>query len=139
MKDADVVISAAKPGPGVIRKEWVASMAEGAILFVIANPVPEIWPWEAAEAGARVIATGRSDFPNQVNNSLGFRGIFRGTLDVRARTISDEMCIAAANGLAAIAEETGIDEERILTNMGDWGVLPGDAVGGGAEDADRRR
>src|SRR6266704_2608343 len=63
----------------------VDSMADDAILFVIANPVPEIWPWEAAEAGARVIATGRSDFPNQVNNSLGFPGIFRGTLDVRAR------------------------------------------------------
>src|SRR5207247_9212896 len=87
MRDADVTIAASKPGPGVIQKDWVASMADDAILFVIANPVPEIWPWEAAEAGARVIATGRSDFPNQVNNSLGFPGIFRGTLDVRARTI----------------------------------------------------
>src|SRR2546425_1684983 len=70
MRDADVAIAASKPGPGVIQKDWVASMADDAILFAIANPVPEIWPWEAAEAGARVIATGRSDFPNQVNNSL---------------------------------------------------------------------
>src|SRR6266566_3623711 len=80
MRDSDVAIAASRPGPGVIQTDWVASMADDAILFAIANPVPEIWPWEAAEAGARVIATGRSDFPNQVNNSLGFPGIFRGTL-----------------------------------------------------------
>src|SRR6266704_2622729 len=114
MRDADVAIAASKPGPGVIQKDWVASMADDAILFVIANPVPEIWPWEAAEAGARVIATGRSDFPNQVNNSLGFPGIFRGTLDVRARTITDEMCIAAAEELAKVAEEKGLDETHIV-------------------------
>ncbi|MCK5582549.1 MAG: NAD-dependent malic enzyme, partial [Elusimicrobiales bacterium] len=65
-------------------------------VFVTANPIPEIWPWEAKEAGARVVATGRSDFPNEVNNSLGFPGIFRGVLDVRATSITDEMCIAAA-------------------------------------------
>src|SRR5207245_10575931 len=100
--------------PGVIQKDWVASMADDSILFVIANPVPEIWPWEAAEAGARVIATGRSDFPNQVNNSLGFPGIFRGTLDVRARTITDELCIAAAAELAKAAEETGIHQTPIV-------------------------
>src|SRR5439155_1568450 len=94
-----------------------ASMADDAILFVIANPVPEIWPWEAAEAGARIIATGRSDFPNQVNNSLGFPGIFRGTLDVRAKTITDEMCIAAAKELALVAEEKGLDEEHIVPAM----------------------
>src|SRR5437016_7743248 len=128
MKDADVVISAAKPGPGVIRKEWVASMAEGAILFVIANPVPEIWPWEAAEAGARVIATGRSDFPNQVNNSLGFPGIFRGTLDVRARTITDEMCIAAAEELAKVAEEKGLDETHIVPTMEEIDVFAREAT-----------
>src|SRR5207245_1414167 len=117
MRDADVAIAASKPGPGVIQKNWVASMADDAILFVIANPVPEIWPWEAAEAGARVIATGRSDFPNQVNNSLGFPGIFRGTLDVRARTITDEMCIAAAEELAKVAEEKGLDETHIVPTM----------------------
>src|SRR3989475_2018885 len=133
MRDSDVVIAASRPGPGVIQKDWVASMADDAILFAIANPVPEIWPWEAAEAGARVIATGRSDFPNQVNKSLGFPGIFRGTLDVRSKMISDEMCIAAANELADIAEETGIDEERILPSMGDWNVFPREAAAVGAE------
>ena len=79
-------------------------MAPDAIVFPCANPVPEIWPWEA-EAGARIVATGRSDFPNQVNNSLGFPGIFRGALDVRARTITDAMCLAAADELAGAAAE----------------------------------
>ena len=99
MKDADVVIGLAKPGPGVILPDWVKLMAKDAIVFACANPVPEIWPWEAKEAGAAIVATGRSDFPNQVNNSLGFPGIFRGALDVRASTITDEMCFAAAEGL----------------------------------------
>ena len=103
-------------------------MADDAILFVIANPVPEIWPWEAAEAGARVIATGRSDFPNQVNNSLGFPGIFRGTLDVRARTITDEMCIAAARELALVAEEKGLDEEHIVPTMEEIDVFAREAA-----------
>ena len=70
-------------------------------------PIPEIWPWDAKEAGLRIVATGRSDFPNQVNNSIGFPAIFRGTLDVRATTITDEMCIAAAYELAKFAEEQG--------------------------------
>src|SRR5438309_8649241 len=128
MRDADVAIAASKPGPGVIQKDWVASMADDAVLFVIANPVPEIWPWEAAEAGARVIATGRSDFPNQVNNSLGFPGIFRGTLDVRARTITDEMCIAAARELALVAEEKGLDEEHIVPTMEEIDVFAREAA-----------
>ena len=128
MKSADVVIAASKPGPGVIQKEWVRSMADDSILFVIANPVPEIWPWEAKEAGARVVATGRSDFPNQVNNSLGFPGIFRGTLDVRARTISDEMCIAAARELAAVAEEKGLSEDYIVPTMEEIEVFAREAA-----------
>jgi malate dehydrogenase (oxaloacetate-decarboxylating) len=128
MAGADVVIAASRPGPGVIRKEWVRSMADDAILFVIANPVPEIWPWEAKEAGARVVATGRSDFPNQVNNSLGFPGIFRGTLDVRARTISDEMCIAAAQELAAVAEEKGLSEDYIVPTMEEVEVFAREAA-----------
>jgi len=78
MRGADVVIALSKPGPGVVLPEWVRSMASDAVVFAMANPVPEIWPWEAAEAGAAIVATGRSDFPNQVNNSLGFPGIFRG-------------------------------------------------------------
>src|SRR5213596_621783 len=128
MDGVDVVIAASRPGPGVIQKDWVASMADDAILFVIANPVPEIWPWEAAEAGARVIATGRSDLPNQVNNSLGFPGIFRGTLDVRARTITDEMCIAAAEELAKVAEEKGLDETHIVPTMDEIDVFAREAT-----------
>ena len=100
IKGADVVIALSTSGPGVILPEWIETMAKDAIVFACANPVPEIWPWEAKAAGAAVVATGRSDFDNQVNNSLGFPGIFRGTLDVRARTITDEMCFAAAKALA---------------------------------------
>ncbi len=128
MKDADVVISASKSEPGMIKKEWVSSMANDAIIFAIANPLPEIWPWEAQEAGARIIATGRSDFPNQVNNSLGFPGIFRGTLDVRAKTITDEMCIAAATELARFQEERGLDENHIVPTMDDLEVFVSEAV-----------
>jgi malate dehydrogenase (oxaloacetate-decarboxylating) len=94
MKGADVVVALSRPGPGTIKPEWVSGMNSDAIVIAAANPIPEIWPWEAKAAGARVVATGRSDFPNQVNNSLGFPGIFRGALDVRATTITDEMCYA---------------------------------------------
>jgi len=127
MEGADVVIALSRPGPDVIRPEWVESMNEDAIVFACANPVPEIWPWEALEAGARIVATGRSDFPNQVNNSLGFPGIFRGTLDVRAHTITDEMCFAAAE---ALADHIGdrLDEEHILPTMDDWEVFPREAA-----------
>jgi malate dehydrogenase (oxaloacetate-decarboxylating) len=132
-KGADVLIAMSTPGPGVIPKELISTMADDAIIFACANPIPEVWPWEAKQAGAKIVATGRSDFPNQVNNSLGFPGIFRGTLDVRAKAISDEMCIAAANELAKIAEEKGIDEERILPSMSDWEVFPREAAAVGAE------
>lgn len=128
LKGADVVIAMSKPGPGVIKKEWVAEMADDAVVFACANPIPEIWPWEAKEAGAKVVATGRSDFPNQVNNSLGFPGIFRGALDVRARTITDEMCIAAAQELAKLAEEKGLREDYIIPTMEDWEVYPREAT-----------
>jgi len=127
MQGADVVIALSRSGPGVILPEWVANMAEDSILFACANPVPEIWPWEAKEAGARIVATGRSDFPNQVNNSLGFPGIFRGTLDVRARTITDEMCFAAAKALADHVGDN-LDEEHILPTMDDWEVFPREAA-----------
>lgn len=127
-KGVDAVVAASKPGPGTIKKEWVATMADNAIVFACANPIPEIWPWEAIEAGARIVATGRSDFPNQVNNSLGFPAIFRGVLDVRAKTVTDDMCIAAAEELAKFAEERGIHEEYILPKMEEWGVFPRVAV-----------
>jgi malate dehydrogenase (oxaloacetate-decarboxylating) len=123
-----VVIALSKSGPGTILKEWISKMAKDAIVFACANPVPEIWPWEAKEAGAAVVATGRSDFPNQVNNSLGFPGIFRGTLDVRASTITDPMCTAAATALAGMAEEQGLTSEYILPNMDEWEVFPREAA-----------
>jgi malate dehydrogenase (oxaloacetate-decarboxylating) len=127
MRGMDVVIALSRSGPGVILPEWIKTMAEDAIVFACANPVPEIWPWEAKEAGAAVVATGRSDFPNQVNNSLGFPGIFRGTLDVRGKTITDEMCFAAAD---ALADHVGnrIGPEFILPNMDDWEVFPREAA-----------
>jgi malate dehydrogenase (oxaloacetate-decarboxylating) len=128
MEGADVALSASKPGPGVIKKEWIENMADDAIVFASANPIPEIWPWEAKEAGARVVATGRSDFPNQVNNSLGFPGIFRGALDIMATKITDEMCIEAAKELAKVAEDHGIDEDYIIPNMDQWEVFPREAI-----------
>ncbi len=128
IKGADVAIALSTPGPGVVKPEDVRSMANDAVVFACANPIPEIWPWEATAAGARVVATGRSDFPNQVNNSLGFPGIFRGALDVQARTITDEMCIAAARELALIAEEVELREDHILPTMDQWEVFPREAV-----------
>ena len=128
MRGADLCVAFSKPGPGTILPEWVRGMAEDAIIFPCANPIPEIWPWEAKEAGARVVGTGRSDFPNQTNNSLGFPAIFRGVLDVRATTITDEMAIAAAEELARCAEERGLDEDHILPTMADWEVFPREAA-----------
>ena len=127
MKGVDVVIALSRSGPGVIQPEWVKTMAKDSIVFACANPVPEIWPWEAKDAGATIVATGRSDFPNQVNNSLGFPGIFRGALDVRARTITDDMCFAAAE---ALAKQIGnrLDEDHILPTMDDWEVFPREAA-----------
>jgi malate dehydrogenase (oxaloacetate-decarboxylating) len=128
LKGVDVCISLSKSGPDVIKPEWIRNMAKDAIVFACANPVPEIWPWDAKEAGARIVATGRSDFPNQVNNSIGFPAIFRGTLDVKARTITDEMCLAAAHELAQCAEDRGINEENIAPTMGEWEVFIREAV-----------
>ncbi len=128
LRGADAVIALSAPGPGTIKPEWVKNMAKDAIVFAAANPIPEIWPWEAAEAGAVVVATGRSDFPNQVNNSLGFPGIFRGALDVRARTITDEMAIAASETLAGMAEEQGLAPDHILPTMDDWEIFPREAA-----------
>jgi malate dehydrogenase (oxaloacetate-decarboxylating) len=132
MRGVDVVIALSRPGPGTVLPEWVRAMAKDAVVFACANPIPEIWPWEALDAGAAVVATGRSDFPNQVNNSLGFPGIFRGALDVRARTITDEMCFAAAQALADHIGEQ-IDPEHILPNMDDWEVFPREAAAVGVK------
>ncbi|MFC2009123.1 NADP-dependent malic enzyme [Chloroflexota bacterium] len=117
LKGADVLVSYAPPGPGTIAPESIQGMAKDSICFTCANPIPEIWPWEAKEAGARIVGTGRSDFANQVNNSTGFPGIFRGVLDVGATNISDQMCVAAAVALASYAEEQGIHDEYISPTM----------------------
>jgi len=120
---ADICISLSKSGPDTIKPDWIKRMAKNGIGFFCANPVPEIWPWDATEAGLKIVATGRSDFPNQVNNSLCFPAIFRGTLDVKARAITDEMCIAAAYELARYAETHGMNENNILPSMADWKVF----------------
>lgn len=119
LRHADVCIAFSSSGPGIIPADAVRGMAPRAIVFACANPVPEIWPWEAREAGASIVATGRGDFPNQVNNSLGFPAIFRGALDVRARTITDEMALAAAAELAA-AVGSDLRAERIVPRMDEW-------------------
>jgi malate dehydrogenase (oxaloacetate-decarboxylating) len=124
----DVVISLSTPDPDTIKPAWLKKMNKNGIGFFCANPLPEIWPWDAKEAGLRVVATGRSDFPNQVNNSIGFPAIFRGTLDVKARTITDEMCIAAAYELAKFAEEQGLSDEHIVPSMADTEVFVREAV-----------
>lgn len=132
MAGADVVIALSQPGPGTILPEWVAGMNKESIVFACANPIPEIWPWEAKAAGAAVVATGRSDFPNQVNNSLGFPGILRGALDVRARTITDEMCFAAAGALASAAGDR-LSADYILPTMDDWEVFAREAAAVGVK------
>ena len=128
MNGADVLISLSTPGPDVIKQEWVKSMAEKSIVFACANPVPEIYPYAAKEAGAFIVATGRGDFPNQVNNSIGFPGILKGALLVRARKITDEMAIAAAHSLAGYAEKRGINPEDIVPTMDEAGVFPHEAA-----------
>jgi malate dehydrogenase (oxaloacetate-decarboxylating) len=120
LRGADVCIAFSRSGPETIRPEWVKGMASDAIVFACANPIPEIWPWLAEEAGARVVATGRSDFANQVNNSLCFPGIFRGALDVRASRITDSMAIAAAKELVECARVGGLSERRIVPRMDEW-------------------
>jgi malate dehydrogenase (oxaloacetate-decarboxylating) len=124
MINADVVIALSTPGPNIIHKTWICNMANSPIVFACANPIPEIWPWEAKDAGAAVVATGRSDFANQINNSLGFPGVFRGVLDVRATSITDSMCIAAALELASCIKDTKLDPNKILPTMNDWYIYP---------------
>ncbi len=126
MKDADVLISIAKPG--IIKKEWIKLMKENPIVFALANPVPDIWPWEAKEAGAKIVATGRGDFPNQINNSLGFPAVFRGVLTTRAKKMVDSMFLAAAYAIAKYAEKTDINENRIIPTMKELEVYIEEAI-----------
>jgi malate dehydrogenase (oxaloacetate-decarboxylating) len=128
MKGADVLVSLSTPGPDVIKRPWIKSMAAKSIVFVCANPVPEIYPYAAKEEGAFIVATGRGDFPNQVNNSIGFPGILKGALMVRARKITDNMAIAAAHSLASYAEKRGINPEDIVPNMEEASVFPHEAA-----------
>jgi malate dehydrogenase (oxaloacetate-decarboxylating) len=113
IEGADVFITATRPGPWITR-EPIKRMTSDAIVFSLANPVSEILPEEAKAGGARIVATGRSDYPNQINNVLGFPGVFRGALDVRARKINTQMMLAAAYTLAKLAEEKGLDENSIM-------------------------
>lgn len=121
LKGADVFIGVS--GPGTLTKDMVRSMAKDPILFTMANPVPEIMPEEAREAGAAVIGTGRSDYPNQINNVLAFPGIFRGALDVRAKDINDEMKVAAAYAIAGLIQEEELRADYIIPNPFDKRVV----------------
>ena len=112
IKGADVFVGVSAPGS--LTKEMVRSMAKDPIIFAMANPIPEIMPCEAIEAGAKIVGTGRSDFPNQINNVLAFPGIFRGALDVHARDINDEMKLAAAEAIASVIPENEIKPEYII-------------------------
>ncbi|MCK5685283.1 NADP-dependent malic enzyme [bacterium] len=128
-KGADVLISLSTPGPDVVKQSWIKSMGTKPIVFACANPVPEIYPYAAKEAGALIVATGRGDFPNQVNNSLGFPGILKGSLLCRARKISDEMAIAAANSMANYAVNNGgISPDKIMPTMDETEVFAHEAA-----------
>ena len=134
MKGADVVIGVS--APNIISKEMVASMADGAIVFAMANPVPEIIPDVAKEGGALVVGTGRSDYPNQINNVVAFPGIFRGALDVRASDINDEMKMAASYAIAGLVDDSELNAEYILPMAFDERI--GKTVAAAVADAARR-
>jgi malate dehydrogenase (oxaloacetate-decarboxylating) len=125
---ADVLIALSKPGPGTVKPEWIEKMGDKSIVFACANPVPEIYPYSAKEAGAYIVATGRGDFPNQVNNSLGFPGILKGALIVRARKITDNMAIAAAYSMANFAEKKGLNPDYIMPTMDETEVFAEEAA-----------
>jgi malate dehydrogenase (oxaloacetate-decarboxylating) len=124
----DLLIALSTPGPGVIKPEWIQTMNKDAIVFACANPNPEIWPWEAKEAGAKIVATGRSDFPNQVNNSLGFPGLFRGILSVQSACINDDMCIAASRAIYRFAQKRGLHTDYIIPSMEEWQLFIEEAL-----------
>ncbi|MDR1894721.1 MAG: NADP-dependent malic enzyme [Spirochaetales bacterium] len=128
LKGADVLIALSTPGPGTVRREWVRSMAEKAIVFACANPVPEIWPYAAKEEGALIVATGRGDFPNQVNNSICFPGILKGALLVRSRKITDGMAIRCAHSIAEFSEKRGISPDNIIATMEETDVFAQEAA-----------
>ncbi len=122
LRGADIFIGVS--APGTVTKEMVASMNKDAVIFACANPVPEIFPDEAKAGGARIISTGRSDYPNQINNVLAFPGIFRGTFDVRASDINEAMKVAAANAIAGLVADEELNEEYIIPDALDPRVAP---------------
>ncbi|GHV79409.1 malate dehydrogenase [Spirochaetia bacterium] len=128
LKGADVLIALSKPGPGTVKREWITSMAAKSIVFTCANPVPEIWPYAAKEAGAYIVATGRGDFPNQVNNSVCFPGILKGALLVRAKKITDGMAIRCAHSIADFSEKRGIAPDNIIASMEETEVFAVEAA-----------
>ena len=134
LKGADVFIGVS--APGTVTEEMVRNMADKPILFPMANPVPEIMPELAKNAGAAVVGTGRSDFPNQINNVLAFPGIFRGALDVRAKDINDEMKVAAAYAIAGLVSDEELNPDYILPAAFDSRVK--DAVAKATAEAARK-
>jgi malate dehydrogenase (oxaloacetate-decarboxylating) len=122
MKGADIFVGVSSPG--VVSEEMVASMNKGAIVMPMANPTPEIMPDLAYKAGAAIVGTGRSDFPNQINNVLAFPGIFRGALDCRAKDINEEMKIAAATAIAGLISQDELTRDYIIPAPFDKRVAP---------------
>ena len=120
----DILVALSQPGPHTILPEWIKLMSENPIVFACANPVPEIYPHEAVAAGARIVATGRGDFPNQINNSVAFPAILKGVLAVAASKITDNMTIVAAEAIAEYAEKQGLSEEHIIPTMLDSDMVP---------------
>jgi malate dehydrogenase (oxaloacetate-decarboxylating) len=121
-KGADLVVSASVSIPGTIKNEWVSSMNRDAIIFALANPLPEIWPEEAKKSGARIVATGRGDFPNQINNSMVFPGVFRGVLDARSKGVNFQIMVAASQAIADFVENP--TEDHIVPSMEDFELFP---------------
>ncbi|MDR2135375.1 MAG: NADP-dependent malic enzyme [Treponema sp.] len=128
VKGADALIALSSPGPDTVKREWVRSMASGAIVFACANPVPEIWPYAAKEEGAYIVATGRGDFPNQVNNSVCFPGILKGVLAVRSKKISDTMAIRCAHSIAEFSEGRGISPDNIIATIEETDIFAREAA-----------
>jgi malate dehydrogenase (oxaloacetate-decarboxylating) len=128
IQGADVLIALSAPGPDTVKREWVRAMAPKAIVFACANPVPEIWPYAAKEEGAYIVATGRGDFPNQVNNSICFPGILKGVLAVRAKKITDGMAIRCAHSIAEFSERKGISPDHIIATIEDSDVFAQEAA-----------
>jgi malate dehydrogenase (oxaloacetate-decarboxylating) len=128
LKGADVLLAASTPGPDTVKQDWIRTMAKKSIVFACANPVPEIYPYAAKEAGAYIVGTGRGDFPNQVNNSVCFPGILKAALLVHAKKITDGMAIRCSHSLADFAEKRGIDPDHIMPTMEEIGVFPEEAA-----------